>query len=98
MTDALGTWELLDPTLAPPRSTVLSPRLTTLAGKTIGVIWNGRPPGDVLFDQMFRILREKYAIKDVVFRSKPYIGNIAPAEVFDELAKKCDAVVTGVGD
>ncbi len=98
MGDPQGTWELLDPTLELPRSTTLSPRLTTLAGKTIGVIWNGRPPGDVLFDKMFDVLRAKYAIKDVVFRPKPYLGNVAPPEIFDELLSKCDAVVTGVGD
>jgi hypothetical protein len=89
---------LLDPTLAAARTTVLSKRLDTLAGKTFGVIWNGRPPGDVLFERVFGILRTKYAIKDVIFRSKPYIGNIAPPEVFDELVSRCDAVVTGVGD
>ncbi|MDE3100629.1 MAG: hypothetical protein KGJ98_00175 [Chloroflexota bacterium] len=98
MSDPQGTWVLLDPTLAPPRSTTLTPRLNTLAGKTIGVIWNGRPPGDVLFNKMFDVLRTKYAIKDVVFRAKPYLGNVAPPEIFDELLKRCDAVVTGVGD
>ncbi len=98
MGDPQGTWELLDPTLAPPRSTTLTPRLQSLAGKTIGVIWNGRPPGDVLFGKMFDVLRQKYAIKEVVFREKPFLGNVAPPEIFDELMSKCDAVVTGVGD
>ena len=91
-------WVLLDPTIAALRTTVLSPRLDTLAGKTIGVIWNGRPPGDVLFERMFNVLRERHGLKEVIFRSKPFIGSPAPEPVFDELSAKCHAVVTGIGD
>jgi hypothetical protein len=31
-------------------------------------------------------------------RRKPSIGRLAPAELVDELAARCDLVVTGVGD
>lgn len=89
---------LLDPTLMPASSDVLSPRLATLDGATIGVIWNGRPPGDVIFDEIFTILSSKYKIKKVIRHKKPYVGNVAPTEVFDDLVRQCDAVVTGVGD
>jgi hypothetical protein len=89
---------MLDPTTPAKAAGSLSPRLATLDGKTIGVIWNGRPPGDVIFNYMFDVLREKYSIKNVIMRGKPYIGNVAPDEVFQELVGHCDAVVTGVGD
>jgi len=89
---------LLDPTITVARSTVLSPRLSTLSGKTVGVIWNGRPPGDVLFDQMFSVLEERYSISRGPVIEKPFLGNVAPPEAFDELSATCDAVVTGVGD
>lgn len=89
---------LRDPTVAPTRKGVLSPRLVTLDGKKVGVIWNGRPPGDLIFDEMFRILRRKYAIKEVIVRSKLYVGEPASKDVFDEIASTCDAAVTGVGD
>jgi hypothetical protein len=89
---------MLDPTLVSTTSTVLSPRLDTLAGKTIGIIWNGRPPGDVLFQYALDELRKRYSIKDVILREKAWLGNVAPDEILDELEEKCDAVITGVGD
>ena len=89
---------LLDPTITAARSTVLSPRLSTLAGKRVGIIWNGRPPGDVMFNQMLTVFEEKYGIVRGPFIEKPFLGNVAPAEAFDELVATCDAVVTGVGD
>lgn len=91
--------ELLDPTVGPSTGPgTLSPRLDTLTGKTVGVIWNGRLPGDKIIDQLLGSLKTRYGIKEVVFRRKPYIGNIAPPEIIDELSAKCDAVITGVGD
>ena len=91
--------ELLDPTSGPVASKkALSPRLDSLSGKTLGVIWNGRLPGDLILNRMIEILKETHDIKEVVFRGKPYIGNIAPNEIFDEMSARCDAVVAGVGD
>jgi len=91
--------ELLDPTSGPVASEkALSPRLDSLSGKTLGVIWNGRLPGDLILNRMIEILKETHDIKEVVFRGKPYIGNIAPNEIFDEMSARCDAVVAGVGD
>lgn len=91
-------WALLDPTVAAGTSGVLSPRLATLDGATIGVIWNGRSPGDLVLDELFAVLRRRHAIGEVVLRAKPHVGNIAPDEILDELAQRCDAVVAGVGD
>ena len=98
MTTATESWTLLDPTLGPTPRKTLSPRLESLAGKRLGVIWNGRPPGDLIFDQVFDILRRRHDIGEVVLRRKPYLGNIAPDEILDELSAGFDAVVTGVGD
>ncbi len=93
------TIELLDPTSGPVASrSALSPRLDSLNGRTVGVIWNGRLPGDLILKRMIEILKERCAIKEVVFRGKPYIGNMAPDEIFAEMSARCDAVVTGVGD
>jgi hypothetical protein len=89
---------MLDPTLTVARTETISPRLSTLSGKTIGVIWNGRPPGDVLFDHIFQVLEERHNLRRGPFIHKPWLGNVAPPEAFEELAATCDAVVTGVGD
>jgi hypothetical protein len=89
---------LLDPRVLLAGTEGLSPRLSTLDGKTVGVIWNSRPPGDLIMDGIFRILGARYHLGEIIVRKKPYVGNLAPAEILDELARKCDAVVTGVGD
>ncbi len=78
---------------------VLAPRLSTLAGKVLGVLWNGRPLGDRVLKLVVEELRHKYELKDVVSTTKPYIGVAAPKEVYDKLvAARCDAVITGIGD
>lgn len=91
--------ELLDPTTESDRGRgILSPRLETLEGKTIGVIWNGRVPGNEIINGVLEELRERYRLKEVLFRAKPFLGNVAPLEILDETARSCDAVITGVGD
>ncbi len=93
-----NAFEILDPTAGPTIGRgVLSPRLNSLDGKTIGAIWNGRPGGDLILNRILELLRMKYDI-DAVFRAKPYVGNPAPAALIEELAVKCDAVISGVGD
>jgi len=93
-----GRLVLLDPTLAVAKTETVSQRLSSLSGKTIGVIWNGRAPGDVLFNYILDSLERTYNIRRGPIIEKPYLGNVAPPEAFDTLAESCDAVVTGVGD
>jgi hypothetical protein len=95
---ATEQWSILDPTIKPAAAGTLSPRLDSLAGKTIGVIWNGRPPGDALFELTLKILQQDYGVKRGPILKKPYLGNIATEENFQEILDKCDAVITGVGD
>lgn len=92
------TMLLRDPTVETEDETASHPVLPSLDGATIGIIWNGRPPGDALLTRMLEILGERHGVKAGPFHLKPYLGNIAPPEVFDDIAGSCDAVVTGVGD
>lgn len=91
--------KVLNPTAGPVKGRVtLAPRLPTLAGRVLGVLWNGRPLGDRVMKLVVEELEQKYELKSAVFTRKPYIGNIAPKEIFDKLAASSDAVITGVGD
>lgn len=91
--------EVLNPTAGPATGRVTMARRTgTLDGQTLGVIWNGRPYGDKVLNNVVDLLRRKYNFEMVVFRKKPYIGNVAPKEIQDEMIDTCDAVITGIGD
>ncbi len=90
---------VLNPTAGPATGKFRkAPRLDTLNGKVLGAIWNSRVHGDKVINHVATALKERYGVKEFVLRKKPYLGNIAPKEILDELAAKCDAVITGVGD
>jgi hypothetical protein len=91
--------KVLNPTAGPARGrSGVAPRPASLDGKTVGVIWNGRAYGDRLLQEALDILKERYRVRDVLFREKPFLGNIAPEPILAEMAAKADVVVTGVGD
>jgi hypothetical protein len=91
--------KVLNPTAGPARGRGgIAPRPTSLDGKTLGVIWNGRAYGDRLLHEAIDILKERYRLRDVLFREKPFLGNIAPEPILAEMAARADVVVAGVGD
>jgi hypothetical protein len=75
-----------------------APRVGDLNGKVLGVLHNGRQGNRVLLDEIVRVLASKYSFKEVVRVTKPRAFNIAPDDIFDTLVRRCDAVITGVGD
>lgn len=90
---------VLDPRLK-PGGRVVTPatRLETLTNKRLGILWNNRLGGDKLLKHVGQLLQEKYGVAEVYFTKKTFIGNAAPPEVIDDLLKRVDAVVVGVGD
>jgi hypothetical protein len=91
--------KVLDPTTGPARGQhTLAPRPATLDDATIGVIWNGRAYGDLIISEALDILKQRHRIRDVVFREKPFLGNIAPEPILAEMAARARVVITGVGD
>ena len=91
--------ELLDPIEPPaPVPAQLAPRLSTLVGTTIGLLENSKFNSGKLLDYIAELLQRDYGVKVVVRRGKRSASYPAPDEVYDELAKSTDAVVTGIGD
>ncbi|MFQ6029405.1 MAG: hypothetical protein ACE5Q6_18160 [Dehalococcoidia bacterium] len=91
--------EVLNPTAGPATGRVImAPRMGTLDGQILGVIWNGRPYGDKILNTVVDQMRQKYSFEMVIFRKKPFIGNVAPKEIQEEMIDACDAVITGIGD
>jgi hypothetical protein len=89
---------VLDPTVetAPSRAATMT-RLTSLAGRTIGLLDNGKINVRVLLDHMERMLRTQYGVRDVIRLRKPDFSRPAPAPVLAAM-QGCDAVISAVGD
>ncbi len=70
---------------------------SSLQGKTIGFISNGKEGTKGYFIQLERMLREKLGVGQVIWRTKSNYSAPADAHIIAEIPK-WDAVVTGVGD
>ena len=72
-------------------------RLSSLKGKTVGFISNGKEGTKGYFAHLERLLREELGVADVIWRTKSNYSAPADAHIVDEI-KKWHAAVTGVGD
>ena len=90
---------VLNPT-APPRElrTAMAERPADLRGKAVGFLWNSKPNGDVLFQRLEQLLREKYEIPAALYRRKPTASIPAEPGVIEELAAAVEVAVVGLGD
>lgn len=90
---------VLDPRLgSSARRVVPAKRLTTLANKRLGLLWNNRLGGDRILRNVAEILDRKHHFAEIYFTKKTFIGNAAPPEIIDDLVSRVDAVVVGLGD
>lgn len=89
---------VLDPTneTAPPLGR-LAARPTSLAGKTVGFISNGKEGTKGFFAHLDRMLRAELGAAEVVMRVKSNYSAPADRDIVDEIAR-WHAVVTGIGD
>ena len=72
-------------------------RPSSLEGKRVGFISNGKEGTKGYFTHLERMLREEFRVADVVWRTKSNFSAPASADIVDEI-KRWQAVVTGVGD
>jgi len=72
-------------------------RLSSLRGKTIGFISNGKEGTKGYFTQLERMMREDLGVAQVIWRTKSNYSAPADLHIIGEISK-WDAVVTGVGD
>jgi hypothetical protein len=90
---------ILDPTVEPDRTeSAQAPRLSALDGKVLGLLANGKVNADRLLDLVREGLEARYRLRDVVTVAKPSASRVAEPEMLEELARRCDAVVTAIGD
>ena len=91
-------FQVLDPTneTAPPMGQP-APRVASLAGKTVGIISNGKEGTKGFFAHLDRMLRDEFGVAEVVLRTKSNFSAPADPDIVDEIAR-WHAVVTGIGD
>jgi hypothetical protein len=90
--------QVLDPTNeTAPSLGRLAARPASLAGKTVGLISNGKEGTKGFFAHLDRMLREELGVADVIMRVKSNYSAPADRDIVDEIAR-WQAVVTGIGD
>jgi hypothetical protein len=90
---------LLDPTvLAPPVQAAAAPRLKSLDGLRIGVLWNGKVNADTLLRETANCFSKRHGCSLVSEERKPSASIVAKPQVLQRLAEKSDFLITAVGD
>ncbi len=72
--------------------------LALLAGKVVGFIDNSKPNFSFLADDLGELLMSKYGVKKIIRHRKPTASVSASPQVFADIKKECDLVITGSGD
>jgi hypothetical protein len=89
--------KLYDPTAEPRAiSAQLASRLTTLQGKRVGILDNGKANAGTLMLAVAKVLQERYGVGEIIKREKPVAGPPRP-EVLDALAQ-ADFALVGSAD
>ena len=92
------TLGVLDPTFEDSVLPLVRPNpLTSLGGRSVGLLDNGKAKGREFFDHIEQILRSEYSVANVLRFEKTDASRPAPAEMI-AAAIRCDAVIAGVGD
>jgi hypothetical protein len=94
----MATIKFLDPRgVVNPKERPLVPGLESLEGKVIGIIDNGQSNSTDMFKELAKLLQERLNIKEVLFKTKPSHMQGAPKPIMEDMLKRCDAVITGLG-
>lgn len=89
---------VLDPTFDGDQATQATvSRLSTLAGRTVGLLDNGKLNVDTLLDHVDALLRSQHGVGTVIRLHKPDASRPAPDDVVQGFTA-CDAIISAVGD
>jgi hypothetical protein len=80
-----------------PQAAELSPRLATLAGKTIALLDISKPGGNIFLDRIEHRLRSEYGVANVIREMKPTFAKPAPMGSIEKI-RHADAVIEGLAD
>ena len=74
-----------------------APRLPSLAGRTVGLLDNGKLRVHELLNDLETLLRTEHGMAEVIRFTKPDASRPMPPEVLAAM-HACDGVIAGVGD
>ena len=95
MTSDMG---FVDPTASIASDRVSpAPRLTNLAGKTVGLLDNSKEQADNILAATGKTLIEQYGVKEIVSRRAAHYSTPASEDIVEEMADACDAVICALG-
>jgi hypothetical protein len=93
------SFSILEPYALPIEApTELASGLDSLEGKVVGALWNTKPEGDDVLQQILALLKEQHQVKETLFFKKPSAGAPAKKKLLQEIAPHVDAFIVGVGD
>ena len=88
----------LDPTGSVRQSVAgLATRIPDLAGKVLGVVDDGLPNCDDLLRGVVAEIEQRYELAEIVRVVKPSFSSPLPKADYDDMVRRIDAVVVGVG-
>jgi len=94
----MATLTMLDPRVSMNSENRPSvPGLVTLASRVIGILDNGQANSTTMLQELAKLLEAQCRAREIVFRTKPTHMQGAPRTMIEELAARCDAVITGLG-
>jgi len=94
----MATLKMLDPRGSTNiKDRTIVPGIETLKGKVIGIIDNGQSNSTTMFQELAKLVQERFETKQVIFRTKPTHMQGAPKPIMEEMLSRCDAVITGLG-
>jgi hypothetical protein len=81
----------------------IASRVSTLEGRRIGLLWNGKPNGDIFLDRIAEILEKKYKAIEIIkfWKVDPEhtaLSNKYSEETLDRIANSADIVIASQGD
>jgi hypothetical protein len=89
--------EIYDPSVGTTKAVTPAPRLTSLAGKVVGLYDNTKEQADVILEAAGEDLKARYGVREVInFRGVHY-SKPAPLNTIEDMARKCDIVICALG-
>ena len=91
--------KLVDPTVTSSQpDNSRAPALSTLQGKTIGLLSNRKLNADLLLQETAACLSRRYGGRILSMAHKTNPSAPAPAETLTNLSPECDYLLTATGD